>query len=274
MLKYSVLMSVYKQVQENELILSLESMLNQTIPPDQVVIVVDGPISVSLRTLLDKYKNEYNNIITIENLIENQGLACALNAGLAVCRNELVARMDSDDYSLPNRCEIQLNEMIRCNDLVLLGTQMKLFSDSPKKPDENVIYRPCDYDDIKRNFRRNNPFVHSSVMFKKSVILKVGGYDSILRRRQDYDLFSKIVGQGYYAKNLEQVLLHFRCDQDFWLRNKNKDSCLSKIEVAKRIYKRKESSFLDYLYTCITMYTSYLLPNGAYKIIYKIFRRV
>lgn len=274
MLKYSVLMSVYKQVKISEFTLSIDSMINQTVSPDEIIVVVDGPILEDLRSVLDSYKEKYIDMITIVNLEKNQGLAVALNAGLVVCRNEIVARMDSDDFSLPKRCELQLKALMNDSEIALIGTQMKTFMESPEHPNENYIVRPCNYEDIKNNFKRNNPLAHPSVMFKKSVVLAVGGYDPILVRRQDYDLFSKIVGQGYKAINLEEPLLHFRTDENFWLRNKNKVSCLSKIEVAKRIYKRGECSFVDYMYTYLTMRITLLIPKAVYTKLYQIFRKV
>ena len=106
--KYSILMSVYKNVKIIDLKNSIESMLHQTAKPEQFVIVQDGPVGNDLNDLISTYEENYSEIFTIIKLDENKGLAYALNVGMNACRNNLIARMDSDDYSLPKRCEKQI----------------------------------------------------------------------------------------------------------------------------------------------------------------------
>ena len=267
--QYSVLMSVYKNVKKEELELSISSMLCQTVTPEQVVIVIDGPISTELRKVINQFLERYSDIFTIVDLPVNQGLAYALNMGLEQCRNELVARMDSDDFSLPERCEKQLNEFEKDSDLVLLGTMTQNFIDVPENIQPFIKKRPTQFGEIKKALRRNSPFSHPTIMYKKSKVLACGGYDPKLRRRQDYDLFSKMVNsKSYKAKNLQEVLLLFRADENYIIRNKNKESCKNRIEVQKRIYKRKECSFIDYIYIVCAMLVSMILPTNIYRKFY------
>ena len=107
-MNYSVLMSVYDKEKPEYLKQSIESMLNQTVKPEQFVVVEDGALNKSLSDIIDKYKADFNELFTIVKLQVNGGLGNALNQGLKACRNELVARMDSDDISLPRRCEKEL----------------------------------------------------------------------------------------------------------------------------------------------------------------------
>ena len=108
--KYSVLMSIYHKEKPIFFVESVESMLKQTIKPDEIVIVKDGPLTPELDQTIKKYENQYSGLFTIVPLEKNLGLGLALNEGLKKCRNELVARMDTDDISLENRCELQLKE--------------------------------------------------------------------------------------------------------------------------------------------------------------------
>ena len=108
MYKYSVLMSVYFKDDADNLRLAIDSMLNQTVKPEQYVVVEDGKLTSELNTVIDEYENQYPELFTIVKIAQNKGLANALNEGIKVCRNELVARMDADDISLPERCEKEL----------------------------------------------------------------------------------------------------------------------------------------------------------------------
>lgn len=268
--KYSVLMSIYKKELPDRLQLSIESMLAQTIQPDQIVLVKDGELTPELNAVISYYESTYPDIFTVVSYNINRGLAYALNAGLAVCRNEMVARMDSDDYSLPNRCAKQLNSFDADMDLVLVGTMTKNFVGDISNVSDTIKYRPTTYEEIKKYIRREDPFAHPSVMYKKTAVLSCGGYDSELRRRQDYDLFSKMVNKGYKAINLPEVLLLFRADENYLGRNKNKESCKARIIVQKRLYMRGECSFFDFAYIWIGMKISYLMPAPLYKKLYDI----
>lgn len=269
---YSVLMSVYAKVKCEELRLSIESMLNQTVFPEQFVIVYDGPLDSRIQDTISGYCSMYPNLFTIVKLETNMGLAAALNAGLDACRNELVARMDSDDYSLPERCEYQLREFEKDKELALLGTMTKTFVDNPENTSEFIKYRPTTEAEIKKAIRRNSPFSHPSVMYKRSIVIKCGYYDPELRRSQDHDLFSKIINAGYVARNIDKVLLLFRADDSMMKRNKNKESSIARIEVQKRLLKRHECSIFDFVYIYIMMICSIIVPVSIYKKVYKILK--
>ena len=111
-MKYSVLMSVYAKEKEEYLRQSIDSMLNQTVKPEQFVLVEDGPLGDDLRDCIGEYVALYSQMFTVIPLAENVGLGRALDIGLEHCRNELVARMDSDDISMPDRCEKEIKIVI------------------------------------------------------------------------------------------------------------------------------------------------------------------
>src|SRR6056297_3001271 len=99
--KYSVLMSIYKKEKPEYFAQSLESMVNQTLMPDEIVIVKDGELTRDLEEVIDRYIDKYPGLFNILPIKENVGLGRALDEGLKHCQNELVARMDTDDISLP-----------------------------------------------------------------------------------------------------------------------------------------------------------------------------
>ena len=132
-MNYSVLMSVYDKEKPEYLKQSIESMLNQTVKPEQFVVVEDGALNKSLSDIIDKYKADFNELFTIVKLQVNGGLGNALNQGLKACRNELVARMDSDDISLPRRCEKELKLFLDNPELSIVGTNIDEFWDNPNE---------------------------------------------------------------------------------------------------------------------------------------------
>lgn len=270
-MNYSVLMSVYAKDNPEHLILAIESMLNQTVKPEQFVIVQDGPLPEKLELVISNYAEQESQLFTIVPLAENGGLGNALNAGLLHCRNDLVARMDADDISLPQRCEKELALFAANEELAICGCNIDEFYDTP----ENVrtIRRvPSDYKDIKKMIRRRQPFNHPTIMFKKSEVLRCGSYGR-LRRKQDYDLFSRMLNMGCYACNINESLLKFRADKDNYKRRKSWQYVRSSIKVGYLNYKRRYSSLADLLYIVIGQLMIYIMPLWIMEKVSDIFLR-
>lgn len=270
---YSVLMSVYKKDNPDFLISAIESMLKQTVPCEQFIIVEDGPLPDNLEKIIDEYANKHPEIFTIIRLTENKGLANALNQGIKASRNELIARMDSDDISFPDRCEKQLKRFENDPELTLLGSQTLDFYDSIEDAKPSVRPTPADFDEIKRILKRNQPFAHPTVMYKKSVVLACGGYDPSLRRVEDYDLFTHLVATGHKASNIEEPLLYYRANKMMMVRNKSKVNRDTRVFVQKKVYKRGECSFADYAYIWFAMNVAGMIPPFVYEKLYNMVKR-
>lgn len=270
---YSVLMSVYKKDNPNFLIAAIESMLKQTAPSEQFIIVEDGPLPENLEKIIDDYADKHPKIFTIVKLAENKGLANALNQGIKASRNELIARMDSDDISFPDRCEKQLKRFENDSELTLLGTQTLDFYDSIENAKPSVRPIPADINEIKRILKRNQPFAHPTVMYKKSVVQACGGYDATLRRVEDYDLFSHLVATGHKASNIEEPLLYYRANKMMMIRNKSKVNRDTRVYVQRKVYKRGECSFTDYAYIWCAMKFAGLIPSFIYEKMYNMVKK-
>jgi glycosyltransferase involved in cell wall biosynthesis len=130
-LKYSVLMSLYAKENPSFLVESIESMLNQTLIPNEIVIIKDGPLSYELEEVIKQY--EKNEIIKFYTLSKNVGLGKTLSFGLEKCENEYIARMDTDDISSPERCEIQLNYLKKNKNVSVVGSNIAEFEISKTK---------------------------------------------------------------------------------------------------------------------------------------------
>lgn len=269
---YSVLMSVYAKVNPHELKLSISSMLAQTVKPEQFILIWDGPVSDELKNVVSGFEKANPGVFTVIQLPENHGLAYALNEGIKASRNELIARMDSDDYSLSHRCERQLLEFEKDKELALLGGHTQHFKDSIDHPAEIYGKQPVSEDAIVECIRRNSAFSHPTVMFRKSSVLACGGYDAQLRRSQDHDLFSKMIAEGYKCRNLDEILVLFRADDKMMLRNRSKESCNARIIIQKRILKRKQCTVGDYLYIRAAVVAMQLLPEKLYLMIYSMLK--
>jgi glycosyltransferase involved in cell wall biosynthesis len=257
-LKYSVLMSVYNGENPNYLKSSIESMVAQTQMPDEIVIVEDGPINEELVSVIRSYNSNYPGLFTIVRLDKNLGLGAALNRGLSKCRNELVARMDTDDISLRNRCELQVREFMNDSELRIVGSNIDEFYDNP---DQVITSRvvPSKYEEILKFSKRRNPFNHPTVMYKKSSVISLGGYGDF-RRNQDLDLFVRMLNNGYKAKNIDKSLLLFRANIDNLKRRKSWEKCKSYVAMIYRFWRKGYSSFIDLFIVSVSQIVIFISP--------------
>lgn len=261
--KYSVLMSVYKNDNADSLSLAIDSMLHQTVLPEQFVIVEDGPVSNEIESIIANYESDSPDLFTIVRLEKNGGLGNALNQGLKVCRNELVARMDADDISCPERCEKQLKRFCQKSKLMILGTQIKEFIGVTS----NVVSSrqvPCSYKEIRKFGRRRSPFNHPTVMFRKSAILRLGGYVAY-GRKEDLDLFIRAINNNYYSENLSESLLFYRTSEDNFKRRKTWINCKEYILIMAGFYKKGYCSIVDLAYVIIGQLLMFITPSFIAK---------
>lgn len=262
-LNYSVLMSVYYKEEPSYFKESIDSMLSQTKLPEQIVLVKDGPLTQDLDTISDYYASIYPGIFTVVPLTENIGLGKALDEGLKYCRNDLIARMDTDDISLPDRCEKQLQVFSDNPDLSLLGTMIDEFYDNPS----NIVSTrnvPTEHEEIVKFMRRRSPFNHPTVMFKKSEVIRCGGYGKF-RRKQDLDLFSRMINNGCKTANINESLVLFRSNEQNFKRRRSWSYCKSYIDVQFAIWKRGHCSITDLLYVFLGQTAIFVSPMWLMK---------
>lgn len=202
-MEYSVLMSVYAKENADFLSTAVESMLRQSCPPTQFVLVCDGPLTPALDAAIESFTAAAPALFTVLRLPENKGLGIALREGLAVCKCELVARMDSDDISLPLRMEHQLAAMAADPKLDVVGGQIAEFAESPEKI---LCYRKVNVspEDVRRSAAGRNPMNHMTVLFRKSSVLAAGGYED-MKSFEDYYLWGRMLAAGYRLANLPEV---------------------------------------------------------------------
>ena len=265
--KYSVLMSLYKKEHPEYLRLALDSMINQTVKPDEIVLVEDGPLTTELYAVVEEYKENLTIVVNEKNL----GLGLALNEGLKACKNELVARMDTDDISKPDRCEKQLKRFEEKPELVIVGSHIDEFVGDPS----NVISQrrvPTSSEAIYEYAKKRSAFNHPAVMYRKSAVLAQGGY-SDLKRNQDVDLFGRMLFKGYKAENIDEALLWFRSSDELAARRKSWENTKSYITTIKKFWKMGYSSFSDFMTVLIAQTGIYIMPVSVQRMLYKKFLR-
>ncbi len=263
--KYSVLMSVYKNENPKYFKLSIESMINQTLKPNEIVIVKDGELTIELNEVINNFEINYPNLFTIVNLKNNVGLGKALNEGLKKCKNELVARMDTDDISVDKRCELQIKEFKNNNNLSIVGTIIDEFYDKHTDIISSRVV-PINHEDILKFSRRRNPFNHPTVMYKKSKVLSCGGYGDY-RRNQDFDLFVRMLNSGYVAKNINKSLLLFRANKDNLKRRKSWTKCRSNISMMYDFWKKGYSGLSDLFIVAASQIVVFISPMWLFQLI-------
>ena len=269
--KYSVLMSLYKKEHPEYLCLALDSMIQQTVAPDEIVLVEDGPLTDDLYAIVEEYRSKFPNLLHIVVNEKNLGLGLALNEGLKACRNELVARMDTDDISKPDRCEKQLKRFQEKPFLSIVGSHIDEFVGNK----ENVISQrrvPTDSDAIYEYAKRRSAFNHPAVMYRKSDVLKQNGY-SDLKRNQDVDLFGRMLFAGCKAENIDEVLLWFRSSDELAKRRKSWENTWSYIDTIRKFWMMGFSTLSDYAIVAVAQTGMYLMPIQLQNWIYKNFLR-
>lgn len=206
--EFSVLMTVYEGERPDFLEQCLQSLENQTLMACEVVVVEDGLIPPELKLIIEKFRKKLNiRSLVLDN---NVGLAGALNAGLKICAYDLIARMDSDDISLPERFETQLEVFNGPDAPDVLGSYAQEINAASKKG--RVRRVPLGHSEI-YSCLYAIPFIHPSIVFRKLSIEKLGGYNEDLRRRQDYDLWFRAAKSGLKFRNIPEVLLLYRFDE-------------------------------------------------------------
>lgn len=269
-MSYSILMSVYKNDKPEYLKESIDSMLNQTVLTNDFVIIKDGPIGNELNDILENYKQKYNFINIVE-LKKNVGLGEALSIGIKECKNELIARMDADDYSFKTRIEKQLEFLEKNPDIDLIGTQALEFMDDVNKPLQYNSF-PIEHEEIIKYAHSRNPYSHPSVIFKKSKVLLAGNYQKAYLC-EDYDLWIRMIQIGCKCANLDECLFAVRVNPHFFRRRGGIKYVKSINNLMKRNMKNGFFTLKDYLKNIIVRSIVYLMPNELRSLFYSTFLR-
>lgn len=214
-MKYSVLMSVYKNDDPDFLKAALESIYeHQTRKPDEIVVVFDGKLTEELYGVLNKFRENKENIVFYYPQEVNRGLGQALKIGSEKCTGDYIFRMDSDDISVSDRFEKQIKYIEEHPDIDVLGTDIAEFDKSPENENMRLRVCPKKHDDIVKMGKKRNPMNHVSVCMKRSALEKCGGYETLLLL-EDYYLWLKMIAVGCKLENMREALVYVRVGNGF-----------------------------------------------------------
>ena len=261
-------MSVYKKEKAEYLKLALDSVINQTLKPGEIVLVQDGELTEVLYTVIEEYKQKYPNVFKTYALKQNQGLGKALNYGMEKCSNELIARMDTDDIAELNRFELQIQEFIKDKELTLCGGQIAEFADNQN---EITGYRnvPLKHNEILTFVKKRNPFNHMTVILKKQAVQNVGGYQH-MPYFEDYWLWARMLKAGYKTKNINAVLVKVRAGQDMIARRGGWEYVKYITKFEKALYEIGLIKFFDLLTYTVLRSIVAIIPESLRSYIYKL----
>ncbi|HEY2312927.1 MAG TPA: glycosyltransferase [Streptosporangiaceae bacterium] len=252
---FSLLLSVYDGDRPDFIRRALRSAVDdQTVRPDQVVIVRDGPVRQELAECLEDFRASSRVPVTFVPLERNSGLGPALDHGLAASWFDVVARMDADDVAMPHRFEVQL-PLIEDADIVGAGL-LEFVADTDDIVGQRVP--PTEPGQIARYARVHDPFNHPTVVYRRSAVLAAGGYGDF-PLMEDYALFARMLQTGARAVNVAEPLVFYRVGATAFKRRGGTGLLRSEL--------RLQREFLRSGFTSRAEYARNVLVRGSYRLI-------
>lgn len=264
---YSVLMSVYFKEKPDFLRQSMESILNQTVKTNNFILVCDGPLNEGLDAVIAEMQTKFGEVLHVVRLEKNGGLGNALNEGMKHCKNELVARMDSDDISYPDRCEKQLALFNSKPEVSICSGIVEEFSESPEIVDAKRV-PPEHHQEILEFAKSRNPFNHPCAMYKKAAVEAVGSYQDFYLL-EDYYLWVRMLIAGYEGYNIQEPLLHMRAGPQMYSRRAGWRYAKTQAKLFKFI---KKQGFIGnglYIKNCLIRVGAALSPNWLRRFMFE-----
>lgn len=232
MLPVSVLLPVYHRVPAEQFEASLNSVLEQTQPVAELIIIADGPLTDELDAISERACNEHDTVQCLR-LAENRGVAVATQAGLERATQPWIARQDADDISLPERFERMMALLEIRPDLGALGAAMYEFSGTP----DNIVgtrSMPESAEAVKRYARFNNPVNNPTSIVHRERTIAAGGIQH-LHLMEDYDLMARLIAAGHPVENLAEPLVLFRADPGMFTRRRDRRIFASEWDMQRRL---------------------------------------
>lgn len=263
---FSVLLSVYRKEQPAYLRQSLDSIFTQTLLPDEVVLVKDGPLTDTLDEVVEEYCRKYP-VIKVVPLSENQGLGRALNEGLKHCSYDLVARMDTDDVAKSERFEKQIAVFCAHPEVDVVGAWIDEFEGNIR----NVISvrkLPEKHLDIRVFARKRNPVNHPVVMFRKNAVLAAGGYIHF-PLFEDYYLWVRMLLNGARFYNIPESLLYFRFSPDMFKRRGGWKYARDEFRFQRKLLGMNFITCFQFMQNVSIRFVSRIIPNRLRTVLYK-----
>lgn len=263
---FSVLLSLYKKEHPSQLRQSLNSLFSQTLPPNEIILVKDGPLTAELDAVVSDYVARYS-ILKVVPLPQNQGLGKALNEGLKHCSYDLVARMDTDDIAKPDRFEKQMKVFEEHPELDLVGAWIDEFEGTPQHI-LSVRRVPETSEEIREYCKKRCPVNHPVVMFRKSAVLAAGGYQHF-PLFEDYYLWVRMLKNEARFYNIQESLLYFRASPDMFKRRGGLKYAMNELRFQNMMRKMGMIDWGRFIINVAIRFPARIIPNSLRGFLYK-----
>ena len=256
---FSVLMSLYHKEKPEWFDLALKSITDdQTLRPAEITMVIDGPAGEKLEDVLQKYRKKYPELFNVIILPENKGLGNALNFGLNNCKHDLIARMDTDDISAPQRFEKQYRFIKNNPDVDVLNVWCCFFDGSI----ENIIgsvHAPIDHEGLVKIAKFRSPVRHAACFLKKSAVLNAGNYSGEFKTMQDYHLWIRMIAKGSIFASIPEELYYIR-SSEFSKKRVGFKRWVGQLKIHGLMFKLGNISFLEFCRNLIVRTACLVVP--------------
>ncbi len=267
---YSVLMAVYKKEDPVFFRQSIESMMNQTLPFSDFVLVCDGPLTRDLNSVIQWAQEKMGDRFQCIRLKENRGLGNALRAGVPRCRCSVIARMDSDDISRPDRCEKQFRILEKDGYSIVSGT-LQEFAETPGDLQRFRIL-PRTPEEIRDYAKKRNPFNHPCVMYRREAVLKAGNYQDF-PGFEDYCLWVRMLINGAEGYNIQEPVLDMRTGNGMYSRRGGLSYLRWLLRFQRFLLDKKFITKGRYIKNCVVRTMVSIVPGGLRETFYELFLR-
>lgn len=270
--RFSVCMSVYKNDNPADFSVAIDSILNQTVKPNEIILVEDGPVPAELENLITQIESRVD-ILKVVRLPKNVGHAGARQTAMNEASNDLIAVMDSDDIAVNNRFELQLKAFEQNNEASVIGGQIKEFVGTP----DNIVGErivPQNDGDIKSYLKARCPLNLVTVMYRKSDVEKVGGFIDWYCE-EDYYLWIRLAQSGFKFCNINENLVNVRVGKEMYQRRGGFKYFKSEAKLQGYMLRHGIISFPRYCYNVAGRFAVQVaMPNKLRGFIFqKLFRK-
>lgn len=269
-MKFTATISCYKNDNPADFETAFLSIYNQTRRPDEILVTVDGPIPPELDEKVTRFEREFQAVVL--RTAQNNGLGMAHAQAVSHASHELIAIMDADDISAPDRFEKQLSYFEAHPEADIVGGQIEEFIGNTG----NIVGKrtvPEDDHMVKRYLRRRCPFNHMTIMFKKSAVIKAGNYQD-WHYNEDYFLYCRMLLNGAIFHNLPDTLVYVRVGEEMYRRRGGWKYFKSEAKLQGWMLRHKIISFPRYcMNVLIRLCVQVFMPNWMRGLMFqKLFR--
>ena len=272
LMKFSALMSIYHKENPSHFNACMESIWdNQTLKPTEIILVEDGKLTDELYFIINEWKIKLGDVLKVKSLEENLGTGKAKNLGLAICTHDIVCIVDTDDICVPERFEKQMELLEQHPEVTIVGGQIIEFVDSINQP-SGIRNLPETHGDLVKFAKYRSPLNNMTIAYKRKDIISVGGYQHHLWM-EDYNLYLRVLSQGFKIHNLQDILVYARVDNGMHARRKGLEYIKSEKQLLdlKKQLKIQNSLMANLLF--LFRASLRLLPTSLLKGFYNQFLR-